>query len=57
MIVCNCNALSDAAIRAACQAGPGTVSEVYARCGCQAKCGSCTAAILGFLREGPPPRG
>ena len=56
MIICNCNALSDAAVRAACAGGQGTVSEVYARCGCAAKCGSCTAAILGMLRDGAPTR-
>ncbi len=56
MIVCNCNALSDGAVRAACQTGQGTVSDVYARCGCQAKCGSCTAIILRMLRDGASPR-
>lgn len=56
MIVCNCNALSDTVVRVACQAGQGSVSDIYARCGCQAKCGSCTATILGILRDGTPAR-
>ena len=50
MIICSCNALSDAAIRAACQAGACRPHDVYAQCGCAAQCGCCTASILALIR-------
>lgn len=51
MIICSCNALSDAAIRLAIALAEGRVAAVYAQCGCAAKCGACTAVVLGMLRE------
>ncbi len=54
MIVCACNVLSDAAIRAALAAGASRPAEVYSGCGCEARCGGCTAAILGIIRETAP---
>jgi bacterioferritin-associated ferredoxin len=52
MIVCQCNMLSDTAIRdAAVEHAPRRVSQVYACLGCRAKCGRCVATIVSILRE------
>jgi bacterioferritin-associated ferredoxin len=52
MIVCQCNVLSDSAIRdAAVAQAPRRVSQVYACLGCKAECGRCAATIVSILRE------
>jgi bacterioferritin-associated ferredoxin len=52
MIVCQCNMLSDTAIRdAAVEHAPRRVSQVYACLGCRAQCGRCAATIVSILRE------
>ena len=52
MIVCQCNILSDSAIRgAAAEHSPRRVSQVYACLGCRAECGRCVATIVSILRE------
>jgi bacterioferritin-associated ferredoxin len=52
MIVCQCNMLSDTAIRsAAVEHAPRRVSQVYACLGCKAECGRCAATIVSILRE------
>lgn len=52
MIVCQCNILSDTAIRgAAAEHAPRRVSQVYACLGCKAECGRCAATIVSILRE------
>ncbi|RVT91715.1 (2Fe-2S)-binding protein [Rhodovarius crocodyli] len=51
MIVCSCNALSEAAIRAALAAGAARPGEVYTQCGCSAQCGCCTQTILNIIRS------
>jgi len=52
MIVCQCNMLSDTAIRnAAAEYAPRRVSQVYACLGCKAQCGRCAATIVSILRE------
>ena len=52
MIVCQCNILSDKAIRGA-AAEPATrrVAQVYACLGCKAECGRCASTIVSILRE------
>jgi bacterioferritin-associated ferredoxin len=54
MIVCSCNALSEARIKAALanpQNPPRRVLEVHHRLGCRPQCGCCARAILGLIRE------
>jgi bacterioferritin-associated ferredoxin len=52
MIVCQCNILSDKAIRgAAAEHAPRRVSQVYACLGCKAECGRCASTIVSILRE------
>ena len=52
MIVCQCNIVSDKAIRgAAAQHAPRRVSQVYAGLGCKAECGRCASTIVSILRE------
>lgn len=52
MIVCQCNILSDRAIRGA-AAEPTTrrVAQVYACLGCKAECGRCVSTIVSIMRE------
>jgi bacterioferritin-associated ferredoxin len=50
MILCLCNALTDTRIDAAIEQGARRPRDVYARCGCRARCGRCTASILAALR-------
>lgn len=47
MIVCSCNRLTDADIRAALERpnAPERVRDVYAACGCVVKCGGCAGTI------------
>lgn len=53
MIICLCNAMSDADVRAAVAAGAQRPKEVYACCGGRAQCGGCTATVVRILRENP----
>ena len=50
MYLCLCNAISDAQVEQAVREGARRPREIYARCGGHARCGSCTATILGALR-------
>jgi bacterioferritin-associated ferredoxin len=53
MIVCSCNVLTDADIRASIATlnGPRRVCEVYASLGCTAKCGGCAGMIGALISE------
>jgi bacterioferritin-associated ferredoxin len=51
MIVCVCNRLNEARIRAACEAGPGHAQDVYALCGVKRNCGRCQETIAEILDE------
>ncbi|WP_424812051.1 (2Fe-2S)-binding protein [Roseococcus sp. YIM B11640] len=53
MVICLCNGMSDGDVRAAVSNGATRPKEVYEGCNCQAQCGTCTAAILGILRDLP----
>ncbi len=62
MIVCSCNALSEARIKAALanpQNPPSRVLEVHHRLGCRPQCGCCARGILALIRKSqgcaPPP--
>jgi bacterioferritin-associated ferredoxin len=52
MIVCQCNMLSDTAIRdATVEHATRRASQVYACLGCNAECGRCAATVVSILRE------
>ena len=51
MIVCMCKVVSDRAIRAARQAGAGTMEAIAAATGAGAGCGCCRDAIAKMLAE------
>jgi bacterioferritin-associated ferredoxin len=53
MIVCSCNLLTDAHIRAALAKAnpPERVREVYAACGCAPKCGGCAGTVNRLINE------
>ena len=51
MIVCLCNALTDAQLSNAVAQGARRPKEVYEHCACKAQCGTCTRTILGLIRE------
>jgi bacterioferritin-associated ferredoxin len=53
MIVCSCNVLTDADIRASIATldGPRRVCDVYASLGCAPKCGGCAATISVLISE------
>lgn len=54
MIVCSCNVLSAAQIRAACHSdgsSPRTAGEVYRCLGCSPQCGRCARTIRGILAD------
>jgi bacterioferritin-associated ferredoxin len=51
MILCLCNALSEAQLAEAVADGARRPREVYAACGCTAQCGTCTRAILAMIRD------
>jgi bacterioferritin-associated ferredoxin len=55
MYLCLCNGLSDTRIAEAIRQGARRPRDVYARCGCAAQCGRCTAAILGAIRAAASP--
>lgn len=51
MYVCLCNALSDLQIGQAVRDGARRPREIYAACGCRARCGACTKTLLGAIRD------
>ena len=51
MIVCVCNRLNEARIRAACEAGPARAEDVYGLCGVKRNCGRCQETIAEILDE------
>ena len=51
MIVCLCNALTDAQLADAVAQGASRPRDVYAACDCKAQCGTCTRMILSMIRE------
>jgi bacterioferritin-associated ferredoxin len=53
MIVCSCNFLTDADIRASLARpnAPERVRDVYASLGCAPKCGGCAASINRLIGE------
>jgi bacterioferritin-associated ferredoxin len=53
MIVCSCNRMTDADIRAALAQpnGPERARDVYAACGCAPKCGGCAGTINRLISE------
>ncbi len=57
MIVCLCNALSDAQLADAIAKGARRPKEVYCACGGTAQCGTCTKTILTMIRETPAQSG
>ena len=55
MIVCSCNAFSDADVRSVIASAPQTrMSRVYASLGCAAKCGRCAHTIKTLIDEASP---
>jgi bacterioferritin-associated ferredoxin len=58
MIVCSCNLLTDAGIRAALERPnpPARVRDVYAAMGCAVKCGGCAGSICRLLEEAKAKR-
>ena len=53
MIVCVCNRLNEARIRAAIARGAECADEVYAGCGVKRNCGRCQETIEEMLVEAP----
>ncbi|MDB5375403.1 MAG: (2Fe-2S)-binding protein [Belnapia sp.] len=51
MILCLCNALSDAQLAEAVAQGARRPRDVYAHCACKAQCGTCARAILSMIRD------
>ena len=52
MIVCSCNVLSDAQIRAAvADATPRSAAQVYGCLGCSPQCGRCARTIRRIMNE------
>jgi bacterioferritin-associated ferredoxin len=51
MIVCVCNRLAEARIRAAIAHGAETPEQVYAGCGVERNCGRCQETIEDMLLE------
>jgi bacterioferritin-associated ferredoxin len=49
VVICHCNAVNDAAIRAEIEAGAVDVEDVAARCGAGDRCGSCRPVIEAIL--------
>lgn len=57
MIVCLCNALTEAQLGEAVAQGASRPREVYAACDCKAQCGTCTRLILAMIRDAKAERG
>lgn len=52
MYVCICNALTDRKLKEAIvTTGSQRPKDVYAACGCRAKCGTCVQLVKGLLRD------
>ena len=51
MILCLCNALTDAQLSEVIAKGACRPRDVYAACSCKAQCGTCTRMILGMIRD------
>jgi bacterioferritin-associated ferredoxin len=51
MIVCVCNRVNEARVKAAISAGAETAEEVYAGCGVERNCGLCLETIEDMLAE------
>lgn len=56
MIVCVCNRVGEARIRAAIAHGAETADEVYAGCGVERNCGRCQETIEDMLVEADAER-
>jgi bacterioferritin-associated ferredoxin len=54
MIICLCNALTEAQLGQAIAQGARRPREVYAACDCKAECGGCARTIVTMIREVPP---
>lgn len=57
MYVCLCNGITDGQVRDAAAAGAQRPKEVFAACGCGARCAACTREMLSLLRQGTAMRG
>ena len=55
MIICLCNALTEAQLAEAVAQGASRPRDVYAACDCKAQCGTCTRTILSLIREAQAP--
>jgi bacterioferritin-associated ferredoxin len=55
MIVCLCNALTEAQLSDAVARGAKRPKEVYEACACKAQCGNCTRTILCMIKEAVLP--
>lgn len=52
MYICICNALTDRKLKEAIAASDSqSPKEVYAACGCRAKCGKCVDLVKDLLRD------
>ena len=52
MYICLCNALTDRRLKEAIAATGGrSPDDVYAACGCRAKCGKCVQVVKELLRD------
>jgi bacterioferritin-associated ferredoxin len=56
MIVCVCNRLNEAKIRAAVASGAASPHEVYAHNGVRRNCGRCQETIEAMLGDAETPR-
>ena len=51
MYVCNCNGLSEQAVRGAVETGARTAGEVYRALGARPRCARCVPEVVGMLRS------
>ena len=56
MIVCVCNAITEAEVRNCARAGARSPEQAYARLGCEPQCGCCLAYAQEILDEEAPAR-
>ena len=56
MIVCLCNAISEAKIREVIRTGATSVREVQKRCGAGTDCGSCVMVIEQMVHQATGPQ-
>ena len=52
MYICHCEAVTDASIRSAIEAGARTVAEVSEHCRAGSGCGGCWPALFALLEQG-----